>query len=504
MIERVLLTILLACSACFVRAQQPPSIVPAKVSHIVTSYSEPIDTVVVYKGREAEKKNVSLIADNMQPIPAKSFNQPAAPAPAPTPKPAIVGVTKSTTTKPEDKTTVKPTVQKPAEKAPVLAAKPQPAAPVKTEAVIKATEKPSLARTEEKNKLKPVEKPASISIPSGVIPSAEAKKYAHVPLAGEKSYFGDKNDYVNDFVRRYLELHNQTLNCVQTKSTDPFSIIDNVLEEKNMPKELKYLAVIESALNHNAVSHAGAVGPWQLMESTARMMGLKVSRKNDERTDWNKSTNAAIKYLDLLYSQLDDWLLVIAAYNSGPIPVQRAIERTGSHNFWDIKQYLPRETQGHVLAFIATASIFENLSKFISLGSVPVDFNFSKEEESATTPLQPAPAVAPETPAAAPVIAPAAKPTTQVKKASSFTEDELKNMYIVRITEPLNFDVVTAVTGIDKQLLLRWNPDYDMFVYGTYPTTYYSLHLPKDKTDVFLMKKEEIVKRSKIYYSSNN
>lgn len=314
-----------------------------------------------------------------------------------------------------------------------------------------------------------------------------AKRYAHIPLAGEKSYFGEKNDYVNDFVRRYLELHNQTLNCVQTKSPDLFTLIDNILQEKNMPKELKYLAVIESALNHNAVSRAGAVGPWQLMESTARMMGLKVSRKNDERTDWNKSTDAATKYLDLLYSQLNDWLLVIAAYNSGPVPVQRAIERTGSHNFWDIKEYLPRETQGHVLAFIATASIFENLNKFISLGSVPLDFKFGKDEEAA-------------------VVANGSqtgdnKKGAGVKKSSGYSEDDLKSMYIFRISDPLNFDIVATETGIDKNLLNRWNPDYDMFIFGTYPTTYYSLHLPKDKTDIFMQKRDEIIRKSKAYYS---
>jgi membrane-bound lytic murein transglycosylase D len=340
------------------------------------------------------------------------------------------------------------------------------------------------------------------------------KNYSHVPLAGEKAYFGDKNEYVNDFVRKYLELHNKTLGSVQDKSTTPFSVIDDVLEQKNLPKELKYLAVIESALNNNAVSHAGAVGPWQLMASTARMLGLSVNRRSDERTDMYKSTTAATKYLELLYSQLNDWLLVIAAYNSGPVPVQRAIERTGSHNFWDIKQYLPRETQGHVLAFIATASIFENLSKFISLGSVPVDFKFGKEEDipaallAAKGVLAP-PAAPPATAAipgkpgtAAPVAttAPAAG-MVPVKKTTTFTEDELKNMAIVRITQPVTFDIVMQETGIDKKVLARWNPDFDLYIYNTYPTPFYNLRMPKDKLDVFLQKKESINKKSKAYFA---
>jgi membrane-bound lytic murein transglycosylase D len=342
----------------------------------------------------------------------------------------------------------------------------------------------------------------------------ELLSYGHVPLAGEKAYFGEMNEYVNDFVRKYMEAHNRTLSSVQNNSAQPFSVIDNVLEQKKMPKELKYLAVIESALNHKAVSHAGAVGPWQMMETTAKMMGLKVSRKNDERTDWGKSTDAATKYLDLLYSQLNDWLLVVAAYNSGPTPVLRAIEKTGSHNFWDIKEYLPRETQGHVLAFIATASIFENLSKFISLGSIPVDFKFgkdSKEDEAmmkeliaasapgamanapkatAPTAATPAkPAVAGTTPAPAPAL-------VVVPKKVTFTDEELKNMNILKVDQPISLDVMAVEIGLDKKLMTRWNPDYDQFMNHTYATPYYKLRIPKDKTDLFLQKKDLLVKRT--------
>jgi membrane-bound lytic murein transglycosylase D len=320
--------------------------------------------------------------------------------------------------------------------------------------------------------------------------TADKGKYAHVPLAGEKSYFGEKNDYVNDFVRKYLELHYNTLSTVQSRSANPFSVIDNELEKKHLPKELKYLAVIESALNYNAVSHAGAVGPWQLMSETARMLGLTVTRKHDDRRDIYKSTAAATQYLIDLYAELNDWLLVIAAYNAGPTPIEHAIERTGSRNFWDIKQYLPRETQGHVLAFIATASIFENLSKFISLGSIPVDFKFGKEED----PL-PAPAATTAAPAKAGSGQPAA--TSAVVKKPGFSDDELKNMCIVRITDPLYLDLMSQELGVDKKLLIRWNSDYDLFVYKTYPTPFYNLRLPKDKLDIFLKKKDFLTKKSK-------
>ncbi|MEI8280095.1 MAG: lytic transglycosylase domain-containing protein [Bacteroidota bacterium] len=319
--------------------------------------------------------------------------------------------------------------------------------------------------------------------------------YKHVPLGGEKSYFGPMNEYVNSFVHQYLQVHNKTLNYVQGRGNTQFSVLDNILSEHNLPKELKYLAVIESALNNNAVSHAGAVGPWQLMGTTAKLMGLKVSRKHDDRKDWNKSTNAAAKYLEQLYGQLNDWLLVIAAYNSGPTPVQRAIDRTGSRNFWDIKQYLPRETQGHVLAFIATATIFENLSSFIGLDDIPEDLSAPKPELKSNIPL---------------AIAAPCEPTAAEKKEKltppkpKFTDEELKNMVIVRIVEPLSLDFVANELKIDKKVLTRWNPDYDLFVYNTYPTEYYSLRIPKDKLENFLQKREFLSKRSKQIFSETN
>lgn len=328
-------------------------------------------------------------------------------------------------------------------------------------------------------------------------------KYNSVPLAGNVSYFGEKNEYVNDYVTRYLEVHNKTLNNVQDASAKPFSLIDDVLEKKKLPKELKYLAVIESALNHNAISSAGAVGPWQLMESTAKMLGLSVTDRKDDRTDWTKSTAAATRYLEILYSEMQDWLLVIAAYNSGPVPVQRAIERTGSRNFWDIKEYLPRETQGHVLAFIATASIFENLSKFIDLGSIPMDFRFGKEEEPVVTAMAMKETVTSTKKGAdgKPIVA-ASKP---IKVKCQFTMEELKSMSILRIKEPLHFELLSQELGIDQELLERWNSDYDMFVYGTYPTPFYNLRIPKDKLDQLLAKKDHLTKKSfAIYAQANN
>jgi membrane-bound lytic murein transglycosylase D len=303
-----------------------------------------------------------------------------------------------------------------------------------------------------------------------------------VPLAGQSAYFGSMNDFVMDFTRRYMEQHDKTLEVVKKRGEDHFSLIDNVLEQNNVPKELKYLAVIESALNHNAISRVGAVGPWQFMASTARLMGLTVSKKRDERKDVYKSTYAAAKYLNYLYDQLNDWLLVVAAYNSGPTPVQKAIQKTGSSNFWDIKPYLPKETQGHVMAFIATASIFENMSKFIGLGGIPEGESFT--DPSAT----PEPSVE------------EVKPAVVVKK-SLFSDEDLKNMAIVRITTPLHLDVVALDLGIDRKLLDKWNPDYSQFETKKLAVEYYSLRIPKDKLDSFIEKKEALNRRSKQMYA---
>jgi membrane-bound lytic murein transglycosylase D len=330
------------------------------------------------------------------------------------------------------------------------------------------------------NSCKPTTGPvaASNNLPAVFIqqPEKAAVSVKPVPLAGEISYYGSMNDYVSQFVMQYMSSHNRTLSVVQNRSTDHFSLMENVLQKNNIPKELKYLAVIESALNNNAVSRAGAVGPWQLMESTARILGLTVNRKRDDRTDWYKSTHAAAKYLGQLYGQLNDWLLVVAAYNSGPTPVQRAIDKTGSHNFWDIKKYLPRETQGHVLAFIATASIFEHLSQFIGLSNLPTSFNFSDVK-----PGYNAPALAKEATPAKPV----------------FTQEELSGMAIIKIADPLSLDFVAQELSVDKKLLNKWNPDYDLFLMGTLDDKAYSLRIPKDKLDKFIEKKSYLVARSK-------
>jgi membrane-bound lytic murein transglycosylase D len=292
-------------------------------------------------------------------------------------------------------------------------------------------------------------------------------KFKRVPLAGETDYFGNMNNYMIDYVKRYMSNFSGSLNTVSGRGISVFETMEHVLKTHSIPKELKYLAVIESALNKNATSPVGAVGYWQFMAPTARLMGLTVSGRRDDRTDLVRSTNAAAKYLSYLYDQLGDWLLVVAAYNSGPRPVIAAMNRTGKDDFWSIKQYLPKETQNHVLAFVATATIMERLNNFL-LPGLPSDFDWGSLNVSAAS------------------IAKAKKPANPL--LSKFTEEEVKRMAIVRIKKPLDLEVVSAMLNIDRRQLGRWNYDYFDYLADYKAGNLYNFRIPKDKLDIFLEK----------------
>jgi len=161
------------------------------------------------------------------------------------------------------------------------------------------------------------------------------------------------------FAALYLKENEEALEKVRERSKLVFPMMDSILTKYELPVEIKYLAVIESELKPDALSHVGAAGPWQLMPATARLLGLKVTRKYDERKYFKKSTVAAAKYIRDLYCEFGDWLLVIAAYNGGPVPVYAAIRKSGSRNFWKLQNYLPAETRGHVKRYISTHFYFE-------------------------------------------------------------------------------------------------------------------------------------------------
>lgn len=172
-------------------------------------------------------------------------------------------------------------------------------------------------------------------------------------------YASQVNPFAETYMQDYLKSHEDYLLRLKKTGLPYFNLIDGILTQYGLPRELKYLAVIESDLKSNALSVAGARGPWQFMDYTATGYGLVVNQYQDDRTDYYKSTNAAAKYLLHLYKDLKDWLLVIAAYNGGPGRVYSAIKKSGSRNFWDLQFYLPEESRNHVKKFIATHYIME-------------------------------------------------------------------------------------------------------------------------------------------------
>ncbi|MBL4766086.1 MAG: LysM peptidoglycan-binding domain-containing protein [Colwellia sp.] len=168
------------------------------------------------------------------------------------------------------------------------------------------------------------------------------------------------NASLESVIKQYLKNRRGTLERLMGLSEYYFPMFEQELDRHNLPLELKYLAVIESALNPRAQSRVGATGLWQFMYPTGKMFGLDVSSYVDERSDPIMATEAACKYLKSLNNSFNDWDLALAAYNSGPGNVSKAIRRSGGKtNYWSLRNYLPRETAGYVPAFLATMYIFE-------------------------------------------------------------------------------------------------------------------------------------------------
>lgn len=185
------------------------------------------------------------------------------------------------------------------------------------------------------------------------------------------------NDIVKSYIQVYTVKKRDKLEVMLGLKEYYFPIFEQILDSYQLPEELKYLAVIESALNPRAVSRVGATGMWQFMYGTGKLYNLNVNTYIDERRDPIAATHAAARFLKDLYRIYDDWILVIAAYNCGPGNVNKAIRRSGGKkNYWDIYYHLPRETRGYVPAFIAATYAINyykehNLSpKFIDVPQV--------------------------------------------------------------------------------------------------------------------------------------
>lgn len=194
------------------------------------------------------------------------------------------------------------------------------------------------------------------SYPSNLPDSVYAQRLKDIEQVVDLTY----NPVVKRYIQMYTEKRREMVEIMLGLSAYYFPIFEETLDKYDMPLEIKYLAIIESALNPTARSRVGANGLWQFMYGTAKNMELEITSFVDERCDPIKATDAAVRYLAMLHDVYGDWHLAIAAYNCGPGNVNRAIRRSGGKtNYWEIYYRLPRETRGYVPAFIAATYAFE-------------------------------------------------------------------------------------------------------------------------------------------------
>lgn len=262
----------------------------------------------------------------------------------------------------------------------------------------------------------------------------------------------------NDQVRRFIELYvvkrRYLVQRMLGLSNYYFPLFERVLEAHDMPLELKYMAIIESALNPNALSRVGASGLWQFMYYTGKRYGLNVTSYVDERRDPVKATEAAAVFLRDLYNMYGDWHLAIAAYNCGPGNVNRAIARSGGHkDFWKIYYNLPKETRGYVPAFIAAAYAM----------------NYAQEHNIYAS-----------------------------------ESESIQPTDTVMIYQPLHFNQVTSVIGVQTDLIRQLNPQYKHDVVPAIEGKTYSLVLPVDATFAFAAHEDSVYARDRMKYFPDN
>jgi membrane-bound lytic murein transglycosylase D len=277
-----------------------------------------------------------------------------------------------------------------------------------------------------------------------------------------RPYVTQLNPKAVPFVQNFIRENGEDLEKMKVWGKPYLDLFDVILTQYGLPKELKYLAVIESDLCSNAVSRAGAVGPWQLMSETGTDHGLKINSRVDERRNFSKSTHAAAKLLKSLYGQFHDWLLVVAAYNCGDGRVRSAISKSGSRNFWDLQDYLPAETRAHVKRFIGTHYIFEGSGGLTTMTASEIqDFDL--------------------------------KAIAIKAKQSAASEDEKANTGAIEITGKYNSSIIAKNVGLDINLFNKLNPNFDKLI-STGNT--YTMRLPVDKVILFGNKKNNILAES--------
>jgi len=190
--------------------------------------------------------------------------------------------------------------------------------------------------------------------------SSELLKKRLAKLDAKSPFNIEYNPALENTIKSFLKNRSKAFERLMAVSEYYFPMFEDHLAKYNIPLELKYLAIVESALNPKAKSRVGASGLWQFMYPTGKQYNLEVNSYVDERHDPLKATEAACQYLSHLYEIFGDWSLVLASYNAGPGNVSKAIRRSGgSQNYWNIRKFLPRETANYVPAFLATMYIYE-------------------------------------------------------------------------------------------------------------------------------------------------
>jgi membrane-bound lytic murein transglycosylase D len=282
------------------------------------------------------------------------------------------------------------------------------------------------------------------------------------------SYASQINSNANGFIEGYMKAHGKYLQGMKSWGQPYFNLMEGILMQYGLPRELKYIAVIESNLKTGAVSSKGAGGPWQLMPGTARELGLSVNYYTDDRIDYFKSTHAAAKYLLKNYRIFHDWLLVMAAYNGGAGRVFNAIKKSGSKNFWALQYYLPEESRTYVKRFIATHYIMEGGGGITTMASANTGFNNAGFGRTGGG-------------------LPSENP---YDKKPVLTEEELSTTETQTISGKFNSLVISKNLVMDIAQFNRFNPEFDamMSTNGNY-----DLRLPEDKMQLFLVNKYVIL-----------
>lgn len=281
-------------------------------------------------------------------------------------------------------------------------------------------------------------------------------------------YTAQVNTQAEMFIQDYVKAHGGHLQKMKSWGQPYFSFIENILQQYGLPKELKYIAVIESNLSSSATSSAGAGGPWQFMPYTARDYGLMVNGYIDERRDYLKSTHAASRYLLTLYHDLHDWLLVMAAYNGGPGRVYSAIKKSGSRNFWDLQYYLPEESRTYVKRFIATHYIMEGGGGVTTFANGDVGFF---DETTGRTNY--------------------GNNSTNKNPYNSFTStDSTEEVELLTVSGKYNSLVIAKNLAMDIASFNHYNPGFDNRLSATGNA---ELRLPADKMQLFVANKYSIL-----------